>query len=321
MAMPSRKTRRVAVPSADLPPPNEVSAFLRYFRNQRRRAEGTCETYKHYLKYHIRWLSEYNKDMHRPTVADAKAFWAWLVNTRTKLGRQIAPTTVNAVMAATSEFYRYLLAKGGNVLANPYASKDLRFENHTKLNTPTVTCDTASSVRYLNEKERAVVLKWINTRPPPHVRIAFLLMLGAGLRISEATTADASNVREDGTVVSIVVHENSHEYRCAPVIDPKIAQQIAAAASTAGTGTFAKVSRSTILWWARVCKNETGIDFTTYRLRHTYGLNCASENIPLEVLQVNMGHSCIGTTHLYHTKSNKRIRDAIQSIVRRKTLR
>ena len=45
---------------------------------------------------------------------------------------------------------------------------------------------------------------------------------------------------------------------------------------------------------------------STHWLRHTHGAHAVARGVPIEVLQVNLGHASINTTTIYTTSENKR---------------
>jgi site-specific recombinase XerD len=291
-------------------PDPRVHSFLDYLRHDRGRSAGTCETYRFYIEaYYLTWAKKAGIDIRKPTANDAQDFRAWLSRRQTKRGekpRPLAKTTVNTVIASVATFSHWLLR--GTGVPNPYADPDLRFDKRAL---------GKRAIRYLRDTQRERVVNWIRTRPPVHARIAFFLMLTAGLRIAEAASVRGNDVWKDDGVVWLSVIGKGNKERNVPVTHPVIGKMVLKRAEQVGSDTLAKIQRRTLLWWAQICRRETKVDFTSHRLRHTFATD-AVDAIPIDVLQELLGHDSIDTTRRYAQTKDVRKRNAVKKLVAEK---
>jgi site-specific recombinase XerD len=295
------------MPETGIPSPELVAAFLDFLKHDRRRSPGTVETYRHYLKRYTDWLSKAGADYREPTLEDAHAFCSVLTRNPTKHGGEIAPSTVNTILSTVTMFYRWL--NRGTSSYNPFTEPDLRFDARTHSKT--------GKVRYLRDGQREAVVEWMRSRPPEHVRRIFRLMLAAGLRVSEAATIRGSDFAKRQGVVWVEVHGKGDKHRSVPVLDPDVAEEILSEARRRKNETLSQVTRRTLIWWAQICRKETGVNFTSHRLRHMYGTDMI-ELVDIDILQDFMGHESLDTTRIYAKTVDKRKRDAAQRIVANK---
>ena len=295
------------LPEIGIPPPELVAAFLDYLKYDRRRSPGTVETYRNYLKRYTDWLSKGGANYRGPTLEDARAFRSALTHNPTKHGGEIAPATINTILSTVATFYRWL--NRGTSSYNPFTEPDLRFDARASGKT--------GQVRYLRDGQREAVIEWIRSRPPEHVRRVFRLMLAAGLRVSEAATVRGSDFAKRQGVVWVEVRGKGNKHHSAPVLDPDVAEEILSEARRRKNETLSQVTRRTLFWWAQICRKETGVNFTSHSLRHTYGTDMI-ELVDIDILQDFMGHESLDTTRNYAKTVNKRKRDAAQRIVANK---
>lgn len=295
------------MPDTGIPSPELVAAFFDYLKYDRRRSPGTVETYRNYLKRYTEWLSKAGADYREPTLEDAQAFRSALTRNPTKHGGEIAPTTVNTILSTVATFYRWL--NRGTSSYNPFTESDLRFDARAR--------GKSGKVRYLRGGQREAVIEWVQNRPPEHVRRIFRLMLAAGLRVSEAATVRGSDVGKRQGVIWVEVRGKGNKHRGVPVLDPDVAEEVLKEARRRKSETLAQVTRRTLIWWAQVCRKETGVDFTTHRLRHTFGTDMI-EHMDVDILQDIMGHESLDTTRIYAKTVDKRKTDAARRVVTNK---
>lgn len=295
------------MPETGIPSPELVAAFFDYLKYDRGRSPGTIETYRNYLKRYTVWLSKAGADYREPTLVDAEAFRAALTRNPTKHGNDIAPSTVNTILATIATFYRWLNRGTSNY--NPYTEPDLRFSSRARSKT--------DEVRYLRGGQREAVMEWIRTRPPEHVRRIFRLMLAAGLRVSEAATVRGSDFTKRKGIVWVEVRGKGDKHRSVPVLDPDVAEDVLLEARRRKSEKLSLVTRRTLIWWAQVCRKGTGVDFTTHRLRHTFGTDMI-EHMDVDILQDFMGHESLDTTRIYAKTVDKRKTDAARRVVTNK---
>lgn len=119
---------------------------------------------------------------------------------------------------------------------------------------------------FLTEYEKNIVLSYFEGQPE-HVRLAFMLMLAAGLRIGECAALKTHDVFTRGNAYLVHVrHGKSAKERLAPITDRNTALEIMDFAQRA-----AKIRQSlfglalfSLEYHARKCRLNTGVDFHVY---------------------------------------------------------
>ena len=170
---------------------------------------------------------------------------------------------------------------------------------------------------YLNAEERAAFLDTASLKAP-HIRIFAETLHYTGCRISEALEVTPSRVDlgEGRIVLRSLKKRRNNVFRAVPV--PR--DYIDRLELTFGIRQAQKLqnAKDVRLWdWTRqhawhIIKNimiEAGIPDAPHRtpkgLRHAYGINAVSNNVPLNVLQKWLGHAQLTTTAIYADAAGK----------------
>ena len=263
-------------------------------------SERTIQAYSWALKkVFLPWLKAHRLEPLSPmNGVDAQRFRSEVMDTK-------APATANLILSVVRGFYDFLL-EFGLVTHNPFASKRLRVKQGQGL------------PRFLKDWELARVFEWLSRNAPPHILLAFKLMLHAGLRHSEVSSLTPESIVtkevEGKEVVLLSIRGKGDKERLAPVLDVSTAKELLKYVKTKPGRLFP--SPATLRWWAARVAKETGIDFSTHRLRHTFGTRTLAEGAPLDVLQDFMGHASITTTRRYAQTLAKARLEAIAKLVR-----
>ena len=142
-------------------------------------------------------------------------------------------------------------------------------------------------LKYLDEKEE-------------HIRVIFLLMFHAGLRISEVAKVKNDDFKVISNRLTINVNmAKGNKSRIAVVYDGKAAKVILDYIKNNNTKYFAKISYRTIQYHARRIQEKLGIKFSAHVARHTFASNLLHRNIRLDIIQDLLGHENIATTRIY----------------------
>ena len=130
-----------------------------------------------------------------------------------------------------------------------------------------------------------------------------LLIYFTGCRISEALDTKYSSIDSEGTaiIVRTLKKRRRKEYRRIPI--PKdLLNRLLRLPSPSKNKLLFSFSRST--GWRAIKEvmsnaNIEGLQATTKGLRHAFGVRCAIEKIPINLIQRWMGHSDPSTTAIY----------------------
>lgn len=245
------------------------------------RSPNTVRTYRVGLEKFQRWAAENGLDLGDVTPRRLKAY-------RNCLAASCAPASVNNFISALKSFFDYLVEEG-IVPGNPVLVRRLSLPNPRK------------APRYLTREEVKKVLSCLEARKPEHVALAFRTMLHAGLRVSEVAGLSPRDVVErDGLVVVRVRQGKRGKSRYAPVVDSHTARDLLALRDRRkNEPSLFGVKASTLVSHAEDVARQTGVDFTSHRLRHTFATRMLEQDWPLDVLQEALGHSDISTTRIY----------------------
>lgn len=241
----------------------------------------TISSYTKHLEKFSNWLELQGLDYAQVNGKESKAFRNYLVC----LG--LAPKTVNCILGAVKSFYDYLCEEG-IVKGNPIIMRRLRVAEQ-KRNPDFLTDDELAKVKSAMDKL------------PDHIKLAFMTMLYAGLRVSEVANLSPDDVFIDNNSVFVKVrHGKGNKDRIAPVTDVTVAKAIIELAeSKQGQAELFGVSAGTLKVYAYNIKKVTGVNFHCHRMRHTLATKLLAQGQPIDVVQKVLGHADISTTRRY----------------------
>ena len=246
------------------------------------KSQRTIESYKTSLKYFKKFCSIYKINFLELDLKGAKQFRNFLSEYGLK------PNTINLCLSAVKTFYEYLVDEE-LILRNPINTSKLRVK----------IPDTLPG--FLTEYEKKKVLDYFDSQPE-HVRLAFMLMLTAGLRLGECASLQTHDVFTRGNAYLVHVrHGKGAKERLAPITDRKTALEImdfARRVSQTRQNLFG-LAFFTLEYHARKCRLATGVDFHVHRLRHTFATELLQKGVPIDVVQEALGHASIKTTRTY----------------------
>jgi len=245
------------------------------------RSTKTVEAYKYHLEKFARFCEESGCDFRTINGKESRAFRNWLV----ELG--LKPASINAIIAATKSFYDFL-AEEEVVKGNPIISRRLRVAEERGL------------PGFLTKAEEKKVLAHL-ANLPYHIGLAFKTMLVSGLRVSEAAALKAEDVLvQQGGVFLAVKHGKGDKGRLVPVTNRDVARELLTFAQKKAQGDkLFGVTDSTLKWYAQAIRQATGVDFHSHRCRHTLATRLLAQGVPIDVVQMVLGHQNINTTRRY----------------------
>lgn len=257
----------------------KVNAFLTDLRLAGK-SPKTGQTYAFALDKFTTFLESIGADVLAVNGQESRAFRNSLAASGMK------PASINTCLSAVKSFYDYLV-DDGQLKGNPIIIKKLRVKAEATL------------PGFLGSEDEAKVRAWTETKPD-HIRLAFCVMLTAGLRVSEAAGLRSEDVQVNGRTYFLMVRGKGNKQRLAPMTDAETAHAVTKLAQERnGKGRLFGVTANTLQWHARECRLDTGVDFHSHRCRHTFATNLLRSGIPVDVVQEALGHSSIETTRRY----------------------
>lgn len=241
----------------------------------------TIESYKFALKLFKSFCRENKLNFIELDLKQAKAFRNFLSVYGLK------PNTINLCLSALKTFYEYLVDEE-IISRNPVNTSKLRVK----------IPDTLPS--FLTEYEKSKVIGYFE-KQPDHVRLAFMLMLTAGLRIGECAALQTHDVFTQGNAYLVHVrHGKGAKERLAPITDKKTAIEVMEfAKGVKDRSSLFGLAFDSLEYHARKCRLTTGVDFHPHRLRHTFATELLQRGVPIDVVQEALGHASIKTTRTY----------------------
>lgn len=262
--------------------------LLRYARN-------TATQYDVDLRCLAGWCRSAGVDLLAMTPSDADAYAAYLTRSL-----QLAPATVNRRLSSASSFFKYCRRQE--------LGPGVPFEDVRRPRTSTLPAGTV-----LSREELRHLLR-VAQRAEPRLNAAVQLLALTGIRVSELVTADVDCLRQqDGHNTLEVVRKGGRRDRV-PLPEPAMAAIIAyLAGRTTGplfiTRTGRRWSRTSV--W-RQLQALTAVAFPVRRgtlqchdLRRTFATLALEAKVPLETVQLGLGHADPATTLRYRHNAER----------------
>jgi len=132
------------------------------------------------------------------------------------------------------------------------------------------------------------------------VRMAAILMLYGGLRITEALHTRKKDIYTENGTVFIRVKGKGNKDRTTYIINDDIAKEIVAhMKDLQADAPLARVSFPALQKWGRVKMQGVIINFRWHRLRKTFATWLAERGMAFEQVQCTLGHESPSTTEIY----------------------
>jgi integrase/recombinase XerD len=145
----------------------------------------------------------------------------------------------------------------------------------------------------------------VKATPKEHHRLAFLLGFGSGMRVSEVVNLDKRHIREEGGI--LIEQGKGKKDRVVP--KPKGFRPRHINLIPIGVGARAlQIAFVSSCDKAGLLKEKPGLHF--HSLRHGFATRCLESGMPINQVQLLLGHGNISTTSIY-TRANPT--DALKS--------
>jgi integrase/recombinase XerD len=262
------------------------------------RSPNTRVAYEQDIGHYFRWLDEWSIDALHALQVHVDAYRNHLLtgdHAGRYLGRRsYAPSTVARKLVAVSSFYRYAVRNSnGAVLSNP-CEHVARPEVSNESMTPG-----------LSDDEVAQLLD-AATAAGPRLRALVLLLVGTGLRVSEAVKADTGDLTvERGRRVLLVTRKGGKRQRVRlPVeVDRALVEYLRGRQGPLFLDTPGKrrMTRQQADYYLRRLARAAGIEtpVSPHVLRHTAATHALNDGAGLRDVQVQLGHARPDTTARY----------------------
>ncbi len=214
------------------------------------RSKKTISTYEFALEYFINWCKKEKLWFKNVSGEDCKRYTPYLS------GLGLKPTTINLCITVLKGFYDYL-TDTGQVQGNPVNIKKIKVKNEKPENTSI-------------NKEIEIILTHIYFLPAD-LKLTFLLMLYAGLKINEIFKLSPTDIVIIKNHVFMRVISLDGKERLAPVIDEITAKELLnLVIKRVNEKRMFNIKKSHITREVHLIKEKTGIICTPQRLRSLY---------------------------------------------------
>ena len=281
------------------------------------RAERTLNAYESDLRQFAAWFEQANQ---RPfTLKDFTAIDVREYRTAL-LRRKCAPATVNRALAALRTLGAWAVGTGA-LSVNPV-------NNIRSVETPTLApkwLDRRAQSALLRELEREVnaarteAARWQALRDKALV----MLMLQAGLRVSEACSLALSDVALNERKGSVVVREGKGlKQRTTPLNSEArgvLREWLAVRPNWSHPSVFGG-QRGEALQPRAVQRmladhgRRAGVEVTPHTLRHSFAKNLIDAGVSMEKVAALLGHANLNTTRIYIAPGVEDLQEAVQAI-------
>ena len=270
-------------------------------------------------------MQQRDRDWQQASIADVEQFIIWHLQ-----DRGLSVHIVMRRLGTLSTFYRWAL-KHEIVERDPVYLADkpkrpqrlpiwLGREEQKALEVSLANSDDLPDNIFGQKPEHVLLIR-------QRYEMLFLLLLNAGLRISEALSLKVEDVRvSDGVANFLRVIGKGNKERLLPLPAPfgkkfagwlagKPGSEFVFAQELGGKPPGAQSARS----YLRRFKARAGITkpITPHKLRHTYATNLLNLGAELVDIQTLLGHVNIGTTQIYTHVSEDRMQAVVAKLAKR----
>ena len=282
---PPEKKKKKELPELEL----KIATFLNDISNlnTRQNYESRLRTYFVYFIHNIHPSGKIYK-WKELKLEDIWEFRDFL--TRKKREDNLAPATLNQIICAVRSFISYYSNR--KEAENPFLEVKRKYFFKLPKRQP----------RYLKEKD---VITILSTKVEPKFHIAILLMLYGGLRASEVLEVRKKDFTIVDDVLQLLVKGKGNKERITFITSKSAKNELEKYIDTLSNDDYifptrAKINK--ISWLVKLAKKlreDSGVDFTLHRLRHTFATDLVSKGVQIQYIQKLLGHASVTTTEVY----------------------
>lgn len=234
---------------------------------------------------------------------------------------KLKPASVNRALNTVRSYYEWLISEGKATMNPARKVKQSRVDHVNQMD-----------VKWLSTVEVERLFLAVSGEKDQRKRIRdetiISLMLYAGLRVSEVTDLEVSDVNLSRGQGVITVREGKGDlWRTVPVSE-KLRKALVAWLESRAKYDFAagskyvfvsrkagQISRFTLDQIVKKYMKSVGItEHSCHSLRHTFAKRLAESNVRLEEIAKLCGHASIQTTMIYTTPGAQELRDAVNRL-------
>ncbi|MBL0690317.1 MAG: tyrosine recombinase XerC [Alphaproteobacteria bacterium] len=299
-----------------------VDQFLSYMKNVRRLADNSVLAYKRDLKQFEEFLKKYYsrdeidiKSMTKVSIMDFRAFLSY------KKLDNITATSIARKVSAIRAFFKYMLIYHNIKNSAVLILKTPRIPQHLSKALDSETCFSL-----IENIKNLYNLEWLVKRD----QALFILLYGAGLRISEAVGLNCIDLIDAQRNRQISIIGKGNKERLVPLIDTVIValEQCVAVSpfSTQYSDPIFRSSRglriSPRTFQMALKKLQVVADISQnispHSLRHSFATQLLENDVDIRYLQELLGHSSLSTTQRYTKLSYLKIKREYEKAMKNK---
>lgn len=160
---------------------------------------------------------------------------------------------------------------------------------------------------YLNGSERTQFFETAQNTEP-HIRYLCLILLFTGCRLSEVLNINTNDIQWHVGIIAIRSLKKRNQQHVREIAVPQQLldeMHVALQVKTMTSNSQLIFTQSRTTAWRQIksvmCRcNIYGIHATPRGLRHSFGVHCAMNNVPMPLTQKWMGHSTLKVTAIYY---------------------
>ncbi|HQB85283.1 MAG TPA: tyrosine-type recombinase/integrase [Candidatus Pacearchaeota archaeon] len=297
---------------------DHIRPFLEYLDIERGLSVKTQETYLRLLSSFEKWLKKNNLENILPHELTDKNIWDY----RVYLSQRINPAT-NQPLKKTSQNYHLIALRS---LLMFLMDKDIQSYPPEKIKLTKINLSDRP-IKFLNLEQIKKLLDSPNTSTIQGLRDRAILetFFSTGLRISELTSLNVEQIKITNTQDDLELVIVGKGNRPRPVyLSPRALKSLSEYLSTRKDkekalfinykGPKDADKRLTPRSVENIVKKYSKIaglpSFTVpHSIRHSFATNLLSQGVDLREIQEFLGHKSIGTTQIYASVTNKRLKD------------
>jgi site-specific recombinase XerD len=256
-----------------------IQEFLTYETKVKNLSSNTTDAYERHLKTFCGWLKSNGiarwGQVEKSTI---DSYMAWLHDSSLK------PATIRLHLASIRALYNYAIKQG-----------------YTKIN-PARYCESPKLAKRLPTtiKREGIEKAIANERTPLVTRLMIALLAETGIRIAELTALDCENIDLAEKRIRIsgkgskerIVYYGQHTASLLPGYMAGRTGQL-----FQGSEHCHRAIRHQI--WLQLNEYAEGGQANPHALRHTYATTALNNGMPIESLQILLGHDNVETTRRY----------------------
>jgi site-specific recombinase XerD len=297
---------------------DHIRPFLEYLDIERGLSVKTQETYLRLLSSFEKWLKKNNLENILPHELTDKNIWDY----RVYLSQRINPAT-NQPLKKTSQNYHLIALRSFLMFL---MDKDIQSYPPEKIKLTKINLSDRP-IKFLNLEQIKKLLDSPNTSTIQGLRDRAILetFFSTGLRISELTSLNVEQIKITNTQDDLELVIVGKGNRPRPVyLSPRALKSLSEYLSTRKDkekalfinykGPKDADKRLTPRSVENIVKKYSKIaglpSFTVpHSIRHSFATNLLSQGVDLREIQEFLGHKSIGTTQIYASVTNKRLKD------------